>query len=150
MSFESKIGLSQHERHAHPRVKNTKRAAEAEQPAEKCGRKLTVWSAEELERFDQLSTKYSGEKNINIKLMEFFPGKTNKQISDAGRRLKPQATPASQVEEDPTHTQVHNTEANITAVEPPAQEAILKQGPFSEFENWRDVLISEIEIVYDI
>jgi len=33
-------------------------------------------------------------KNINIKLMEFFPGKTNKQISDARRRLK-LATPGT-------------------------------------------------------
>jgi len=48
--FETKIGLSQHERHAHPSLHNAKRAVEANVPAGKSGRKLIVWTEEELKK----------------------------------------------------------------------------------------------------
>lgn len=88
MKFDSKIGLSQHERHVHPDLRNIKRTAEASKPTEGAGRKLTIWTAEELEELERLDREFQGERNINVRLMEFFPGKTNKQISDARRRFR--------------------------------------------------------------
>lgn len=86
--FGTQSGLSQHERHAHPNTRNEKRAAEHKSTPAKGGKKLTVWTPTELELLEKLNSEYHDEKNINIKLMEFFPGKSNKQIGEARRRFK--------------------------------------------------------------
>lgn len=145
-SFESKIGLSQHERHAHPKLRNAKRAAEAEQPAARGGRKLTVWSAEELERLEQLNEQYRDERNINIRLMEFFPGKTNKQISDARRRFKPPVAQASVPQPDAVPRQVDIPEAEAAAAEPLQDEASSQET--SSCGNWREAICAQINTEY--
>lgn len=82
-------GLSQHERHTHPKIRNAVRAAEARKTVGRATNRLNVWTEGELVELERQSLEMSGERNINIKLMKYFPGKTNKQISDARRRFKP-------------------------------------------------------------
>ncbi|XP_070171308.1 uncharacterized protein [Polyergus mexicanus] len=147
MCFKSKIGLSQHERHARPKTRNAKKAAEAEQPAEVGGRKLTVWTVEELEQLSQFSAVYCHEKNVNVRLMEFFSGKTNKQISDARRRLE--TTVALNPQPDTVPVQPMPAEASTINAEP------LEQGPapraeHMECEDWKDGLKTKIKVKYDI
>ncbi|XP_011884060.1 PREDICTED: uncharacterized protein LOC105571198 [Vollenhovia emeryi] len=113
-TFDTASGLSQHERHAHPKSRNAKRAELAEKPTERAGRKLTVWTEEELERLEQLSAEFRESKNINIKLMEFFPDKTNKQISDARRRKVRRAPPRSPINE---HAENENSEGENAETE---------------------------------
>ncbi|CAL1672522.1 unnamed protein product [Lasius platythorax] len=103
-SFNSRTALSQHERNEHSNIRNQERTDKAERPAGVSGRKLTVWTEEELRKLKELSDRFQGERNINVKLMEYFPDKTNKQISDARRRwrpVEPLAAPPLAQEEEP-------------------------------------------------
>lgn len=79
--------------------------------------------------------------------MEFFPGKTNKQISDARRRLK--LTVALNLQPDTVPVQPMPAEASTINAEP------LEQGPaprveHMECEDWKVVLKTEIKVKYDI
>lgn len=47
-SFETRVGLSQHERHEHPVVRNSKRIAEASREPGKKGALLNIWTEEEI------------------------------------------------------------------------------------------------------
>ncbi|XP_031789101.1 uncharacterized protein LOC116418059 [Nasonia vitripennis] len=86
LSFDSQIGLSQHERHVHPEVRNDKRAAEANKPKGKSGRRPSIWSDEDLLLIRELESEYHGARNINERIAEHFPDRTGRQVSDARRR----------------------------------------------------------------
>lgn len=152
MAFSTKIGLGQHERHAYPKTRNAKRAALLEKPSEKGGRKLTVWTAEEIELLGQLNAEFSGERNINIKLMKSFPGKTNRQISYARRRLKPLGNPATRVEINSANLaeDVVLEEVSDAEIVPNIQEATAVSTPPVEDNNWRDKIASEVRLLCDI
>lgn len=81
-SFSTKSGLSTHERHKHPDLRNTKRREAAERPPKKQGRALSVWTREETDLLVNLCEQYKDERHINIKIGEHLPNKTRKQISD--------------------------------------------------------------------
>jgi hypothetical protein len=83
-SFLTKSGLSQHERHQHPLIRNEKWATEAS------GNKTRpkpmgyeqVWSKEEVKLMLRLETDLRNERNIAQQMCQYLPGKTNKQIRD--------------------------------------------------------------------
>ncbi|XP_076397793.1 uncharacterized protein LOC143266086 [Megachile rotundata] len=80
-SFETKIGLSMHERHAHPDVRNDKRAAQFYNEGRK-GARRKVWSIEEEEGLKVLNERFKDNRFPNVEIRKFFPDKTLKQISD--------------------------------------------------------------------
>jgi len=86
-SFGTAIGRSQHERHAHPELRNQKRREAAEAPTRGPGRTPTVWTPEESALLIELNERFQGNYNINMKILEFLPGKTRKQISDKRAHL---------------------------------------------------------------
>ena len=106
--FKTKRGLSLHERHAHPVVRNEKRVA-----ARTGGSKTTNaprglhnssrWTPDEVEKLRELAIKHAGEKRINMLIQPHFPDKTLKQISDKRRGLKltvPPAVPVLETREE--------------------------------------------------
>uniref|UniRef100_A0AAY4C4B0 Reverse transcriptase n=1 Tax=Denticeps clupeoides TaxID=299321 RepID=A0AAY4C4B0_9TELE len=74
-SFGTISGLSQHKRHVHPTERNEERIVAASQPSKKKGRKLQLWSQQEIERLRQL------ESHI--------------QVAEKRRQLRESATPES-------------------------------------------------------
>ena len=99
MIFLTKRGLSTHERHVHPVIRNGKRAEEANRPLGLPGRRMHVWSLEETNRLIRLSAQFRHEKNLNLFLQPYFPGKTAKQISDKRRILPEDRTPPVESDE---------------------------------------------------
>lgn len=87
--FNSKIGLGQHKRHAHPLIRNQERI-EASRPKEinNTGAHKKCWTKEEEEVLMKLVTQFRDCKNINKLIAEHITTKTTKQISDK-RRLLP-------------------------------------------------------------
>nr|CAI5817333.1 unnamed protein product [Callosobruchus analis] len=85
-TFPTQIGLSQHERHVHPSVRNQKRLATAAAPRKRTvgerSSRPKIWTEEEEQRLRELNEVYRGKYYINTLLMPHFPGKTSKQISD--------------------------------------------------------------------
>lgn len=77
--FGTKIGLSQHERHEHPEVRNAARAGGS---AVKAPRKGKVWTEEEENRMLELEVRFRGERCVASLMQESLPGKTGKQIRD--------------------------------------------------------------------
>uniref|UniRef100_A0A803VHT8 Reverse transcriptase domain-containing protein n=1 Tax=Ficedula albicollis TaxID=59894 RepID=A0A803VHT8_FICAL len=98
--FQTKIGLGQHKRHAHPLLRNQERIA-ASHPKETSNRGAhkRCWTKEEEEMLIKLEAQFEGHKNINKLIAEHITTKTNKQISDK-RRLLPRK-PDKEVEEEP-------------------------------------------------
>ncbi|XP_017765590.1 PREDICTED: uncharacterized protein LOC108554726, partial [Eufriesea mexicana] len=91
MSFETKRGLSTHERHRHPEIRNVKRTtASTSQSKGKPGRKAMIWTDEEVALLADLNERYRHLPQPNVKIREFLPGKTLKQISDKRRALPAQ------------------------------------------------------------
>lgn len=104
-TFSSRIGVSQHERHAHPDLRNSKRigarmkdierkrlarkvASEAKpEPAGKAKSSRSNWSDEEIETLVRLNHELRGTRNINVAIAKLMPSKTNKQIGDKRRLL---------------------------------------------------------------
>jgi hypothetical protein len=82
--FNSQRGLSQHERHEHPTVRNEAREATAiatkGRPKPK-GFGL-VWSREEIELMLELEDRLQGMRFIAKEMTKFLPSKNNKQIRD--------------------------------------------------------------------
>jgi len=78
--FGTAIGRSQHERHAHPELRNRRRQEAAETPAGRPGRTLTMWTQEETDLLLTLDRRF--QEDWRIKILEFLPRKTRKQISD--------------------------------------------------------------------
>lgn len=106
-NFKSKIGLGQHERHAHPDLRNTHRIQNVKQNKERKRVNRTrieevgsntdkkpkskprgVWSEDEVKKLQALCEELAGTKNINKAIALHLPGKTNKQVSDKRKSLK--------------------------------------------------------------
>lgn len=79
--FKTKSGVSQHERHEHPEVRNAARAGGQANTAH-APRKGKIWTEEEEALMLELEIRFSGERNVASCMQEFFPGKTGKQIRD--------------------------------------------------------------------
>lgn len=151
MAFKTKSELSQHERHTHPETRNKKRTTEAEGPIEKGRKTLKVWAADELERLERLSIEHQGERNINVRLMEFFPGRTNKQISDARRRIKSLTDTREQPDDntspraDSPDSEPENIELQRqVTIENEPRNDISQRQIADESEDWREALRTEI------
>nr|CAI5842034.1 unnamed protein product [Callosobruchus analis] len=90
-TFPTQIGLSQHERHVHPSVRNQKRLATAAAPRKRTvgerSSRPKIWTEEEEQRLRELNEVYGGNYYINTLLMPHFPGKTSKQIISDKRCL---------------------------------------------------------------
>ena len=91
LSFVTQVGLSQHERHCHPAVRNTARMEDAERPKRQGGRPATVWSDPELARLMKFKQQYGNQRYINVSLSAHFPNMNFKQIGEARRRLRENA-----------------------------------------------------------
>jgi hypothetical protein len=77
--FKTQRGLSQHERAAHPTLRNEKRqqAAQPAPPRPVAKGHGKTWRKEELELMLQLE-QFKGHPQISNKMLAHFPGKTNK------------------------------------------------------------------------
>jgi hypothetical protein len=86
-SFNSRVGLSQHERHEHPLVRNAARAEAAKKPPGNPRSKGfgQVWSKEEIELMHDLEIRLQGERYIANRMCEYLPSRTNRQIRDKRR-----------------------------------------------------------------
>lgn len=91
-AFATQRGLSQHERHRHPGLRNNHRQEEAERPRLRPGLRATVFSQEELVRLQQLNDAFREAAFPNVQLARFFPGRTNRQVGEARRRLQHDAS----------------------------------------------------------
>ena len=87
-SFLSQRGLSMHERHRHPAIRNQKRAQSTSRGNTRPVSRASVWSKDETDLLIKLNQRYKHLKQPNVALREYFPDKTLKQISDK-RRLLP-------------------------------------------------------------
>ena len=87
-TFDTARGLSIHEMHRHPAIRNAKRRNEREREQGIPGRKNTIWTDEEIDRLSELNERYQNEKYPNVRIKEHFPNKTLKQISDKRRTLR--------------------------------------------------------------
>jgi len=122
-SAASKRGLSQHERHRHPELRNLKRIAQRGEDArrKRTARKLIrppgrggkLWSAEEDDILERLCIVHQGTRLINMAIAGtgLLPGKTNLHIGERRRQWKEMK--AKQVEEG-----LSEAMANIS-LEPP-------------------------------
>ena len=79
-SFATKSGLSQHERHAHPVARNSKRIAGSIR-----GSSRTLWPPEDVRLLVELVLKYEREANINALIESELNGYTKQQIHDKRR-----------------------------------------------------------------
>ncbi|CAK9834503.1 Retrovirus-related Pol polyprotein from type-2 retrotransposable element R2DM [Anthophora retusa] len=97
--FETKRGVSMHERHRHPEIRNIKRIeALTAQNRNRPGNRASAWSKEEVGLLTELNERFKHLKQPNVAIREFLPGKTLKQISDK-RRLLPVREQEAPVEE---------------------------------------------------
>lgn len=80
-TYKTKSGLSQHERHEHPDVRNEARAGESAEKAH-TSRKGIVFTEEEENLMLDMEIRFRGERNMARRMVDFLPGKTLKQIRD--------------------------------------------------------------------
>ena len=113
--FVTKSGLSQHERHEHPEIRNAARAggpAIQVQPP----RRGKVFSEEEENRMLQLEVELRGERLVANLMKDHLPGKTGKQIRDkratASYKRRLQEVLAPYMEHDSSQEEQGNTEAD--------------------------------------
>lgn len=134
-TFKTQRGLSQHERHAHPVVRNQKRMAAAEKPNRPRNR-ASAWSKEEVELLIRLNELFKHERQPNKRIGEFLTTKTLKQISDKKRLLPTQRvdTVAENVESD--------EESGSSHYESATEEAVTEQE--DDDASWRDILETAI------
>lgn len=80
LRFGSKIGVSQHARHAHPRAQNEARLA-----ALASIKPSKLWSQEEILLLAELEKVYENKRNINALMVPHFDNKNSKQIAEKRR-----------------------------------------------------------------
>lgn len=119
-SFATRMGLSIHEMHLHPNVRNRKRTEEAKAPPKKKGAPRSVWSEDELEELMKRCVQYEGEYYINAKIAQHIMSKTNKQISDKRCETGFQADLRKWIEE---HVEESDSENEETESEEPEEES---------------------------
>ncbi|KAJ1189461.1 hypothetical protein NDU88_006206 [Pleurodeles waltl] len=77
LRFGTKIGMSQHIRHAHPRAQNDARLA-----ALANSKPSKLWSQEEILLLAELEKLYENKRNINALMVPHFTNKNRKQIAE--------------------------------------------------------------------
>ncbi|CAK9816254.1 Retrovirus-related Pol polyprotein from type-2 retrotransposable element R2DM [Anthophora plagiata] len=88
-SFETRRGVSMHERHRHPELRNIRRIeAGKTRNRNRPGNRASAWSQEEVGLLIELNERFKHLRQPNVAIRDFLPGKTLKQISDK-RRLLP-------------------------------------------------------------
>jgi len=98
LKFSTKSGLSQHERHRHPVVRNAARGAPKPPRRERAGR---VWSTEEVDCIRRWEVELKYRMDINMEMARRLAnGKTAKQVSDKRRLLFSRKTTDLGVERD--------------------------------------------------
>ena len=100
-SFLTQRGLSMHELHRHPAIRNLKRTQGTSRGNTRPTNRASVWSKEETDLLIKLNERYKHLKQPNVALKEYFPDKTLKQISDK-RRLLPVQEPEDVATTDET------------------------------------------------
>ncbi|CAL7932962.1 unnamed protein product [Xylocopa violacea] len=94
-SFDSQRGLSTHERHEHPVLRNKKRQLASTRNvniegtnSNMRGKHKKVWSDDEIKLLTELDLIYANYKYPNIEIGKHIPSKTRKQISDKRKELR--------------------------------------------------------------
>jgi hypothetical protein len=80
MSFGSQRGLSAHERHAHPALRNAKRR--------EAGPLSENWTVEEVTSLKELEETYKNHRFPNVEISKILTSKTIDQIKYKRRKLK--------------------------------------------------------------
>lgn len=142
-SFDSRIGLSQHERHEHPKIRNLRRQVEAEKPHGIPGRREHVWNQEETNLLILLDKKFREARFPNKEIKAYFPNKTLKQISDKRRCLNNKIAPdldkidpPCKDEQGSNDTQV---EQNVSLIEVNSQ--------LNMDESWKNIMYNYIGLI---
>lgn len=143
LAFDTQTGLSQHERHMHPKTRNVKRREQAEKPHAPLGRKAYVWNQEETDRLIALNERYKSARFPNKEIQKYFPDKTMKQISDKRRGLlEAQINRADHMEGDEQEGEAAST---------PSQQAenVMSQTHRLQEEEgvWRNKIVEHVESI---
>lgn len=99
-TFRTQAGLGQHERYRHPQVRNLARQAKGNRGRNGPGNRASAWSKEEVELLIELDRRFHLERFPNVKIREFLPHKTLRQISDKRRLLPARGRVEANVEEE--------------------------------------------------
>ncbi|XP_076397910.1 uncharacterized protein LOC143266162 [Megachile rotundata] len=114
-SFASKRGLSQHERHRHPTIRNTKRIENSTTDNRKnLTARATVWTKVETELLIKLNERYKDFRQPNAAIRDYLPNKTLKQISDKRRTLVAQREESVASSSDDENENNNNNNAILT------------------------------------
>lgn len=141
IAYGSQRGLSTHERHRHPAIRNEKRTGGVAPGAAKKGRKATVWSEEETALLRVLDRQHGGSTRVNVKIKEHIPGKTLKQISDKRRQLKPPENVVECITIDESDSETESCEMDGVQTSPDRGES--SQVP-TVSGAWQEALIESI------
>lgn len=117
LTFDTQMGRSQHERHAHPNLRNAKRREEAERPHGVPGRRDYVWTSEETELLMKLNDRFKNSRFPNKEIQRYIPHKTLKQISDKRRCLSVEPSEEDRSSQENQPELVVAVEVNNTAVD---------------------------------
>lgn len=106
-----------------------------------------MWTEDELKKLQRLERIYQDEQFINVKLSKFFPGKTNRQISDARRRLKPlelqpPAPAVDDIVEIPQSAEGESGSGDLAENSAPSEA--------SQEDGWQEAITAELEKIYEV
>lgn len=146
-SFLSQRGLSMHELHRHPAIRNAKRAQSTNRGNVRPVTRASVWSKEETDLLKILNERYKHLKQPNVALKEYFPDKTLKQISDKRRLLpaqEPQDVANNEKESDSRQSPSDSSEESIyeSATEEEEGEYHLQAAQTSWKEPLKQIIIT--------
>lgn len=137
--FGSQRGLSTHERHAHPAVRNIKRRGTDPPPINVASGR--VWKADKVALLKELDVIYEDHKFPNVEISKILTTKTAEQIRNKRKALKIANTEGDFQEE------ASATEGGCDLTEPSVASAGQEISVNSEVavHEWRQCLINEIE-----
>lgn len=137
-TFSTQIGLSQHERHEHPRVRNEQRQAQANRPRRVNVRPNPLWSEEETALLITLDRRFRNSRYPNVEIQAYLPNKTYRQIGEKRRRIPRDAPePEPESESDTESGEVSSSTSSEEGEYHDAEEADEHQDPAHE-ETIRD------------
>ncbi|CAL7932823.1 unnamed protein product, partial [Xylocopa violacea] len=150
-SFESKRGLSTHERKAHPDIRNEKRKDQATRRDVDHSAKLTVWTLDEIQALKEYLPLVEGCKQPNRELCKYIPGKTPKQIGEKRRQLFGSRSRTQILEtniNDPDQAVVHESVQLFSEPGSPDQEQ--QQYPDEDdITTWKRMLTDSVIVSMD-
>lgn len=121
--FDTQRGLSTHERHDHPRLRNEKRHATSTSRDTTQVRNRprgAIWTTEETDLLKILELRFRNFKQINAEIAKIITSKTAKQISDKRRDLRKTAESGigkvrvgDETENDNNNNDILNTETEV-------------------------------------